>query len=82
MLLLLFVFGSKNIKVVKIFLLKADGILAEGPPIAPEPMVVSWRPDYLVSSPLQHYFGSDPDPNFPSNADMFVQLDPILISQA
>lgn len=27
-------------------LLPADGLLAEGPPIVPEPMVVSWRPEY------------------------------------
>jgi hypothetical protein len=29
---------------------QADGMLAEGAPIAPEPMVVSWRPDYVVGS--------------------------------
>jgi hypothetical protein len=30
--------------------IQADGMLAEGSPIAPEPMVVSWRPDYVVGS--------------------------------
>jgi hypothetical protein len=30
--------------------IQADGMLAEGSPIAPEPMVVSWRPDYVVGT--------------------------------
>jgi hypothetical protein len=30
--------------------IQADGMLAEGSPIAPEPMVVSWRPDYVVGA--------------------------------